>query len=70
MSEVQCQNTGTHKFIWPGREEAYICTEHLQKLLSISQAMGISVPVRPIPEAEATLLPEHQRWKCQQILEE
>lgn len=69
MNKPQCPNAGTHKFWWPGKDEQYICADHLKKLLAIAQAMGLHVPVRPIPEAEM-FLPENQRWKCQQILED
>lgn len=54
----QCQNPGAFKFTWPGRNEAFICAECVEKLKSIAQAMGMYIQIRAIPEDE--------QWQCEQ----
>ncbi len=56
----QCQNPGSFKFTWPGKDEDYICSSHLPNLLIIANAMGLYIQIRPNLE-------EEQR-QCGQIL--
>ncbi len=51
MSE-QCQNPGTFKFTWPGRDEAYICASCVKNLKAIAAAMGLYLQIREVPEEE------------------
>lgn len=55
----QCQNPGTHKYTWPGRDEAYVCDIHLPQLRAVANAIGLYIQIRPIPEEE--------QWQCSQI---
>ena len=50
-----CDNPAHRKFTWPGRDEAYICEEHLEDLITIANAMGLrslnlSHPINQNPE--------------------
>lgn len=58
MSE-QCKNPGAFKYMWPGRNEAYICAECVLKLRAIASAIGLYVQIREVPEDE--------QWQCEQM---
>lgn len=45
---MKCKNMASYRFTWPGRNESVICEEHVGKLLSIAQAMGIPLQVIPL----------------------
>ena len=45
MSEVKCKNQAFYRYTWPGRDEDYICTEHVNMLRNISDAMGMYLQI-------------------------
>lgn len=50
--EKKCENKATHKFTWPGRDESYICREHLPKLQGTARTIGLYLQVIPLNEDE------------------
>lgn len=46
--EKRCENAVMFRFIWPGRDEAYICLEHAEKLKGISNALGFHLQLIPV----------------------
>lgn len=49
---TQCRNPGAFKYTWPGRNEAYICAEHVEKLKAVAFAIGLYLQIGEIPENE------------------
>jgi len=56
----KCQNVARYRFTWPGRDESFICDEHVEKLIAVAQAMGFHLQIIPTWTSE----------KCRQELEE
>ena len=52
MGEALCGNPATHRFTWPGREESFICQEHLPKLQGVCSAMGMYCQFNPVHESD------------------
>ena len=36
----KCPNSAMYRYTWPGKNESYICTEHVNRLKAIASAMG------------------------------
>ena len=47
-NQATCTNEGSHRFTWPGRDEAVICDTCLPKLRGVANAMGLYLQVRPM----------------------
>lgn len=60
MSE-QCSNEASFRFTWPGREESFICADHIGKLSAIADAMGLPLQIIPLDP-----LVERDREMCRQ----
>ena len=45
MSEKKCTNSAFYRYTWPGNNESYICTEHINKLKAIANAMGLYLQI-------------------------
>ena len=46
-----CQEPGAYRFTWPGHDEKEICEKHVERLRSISQAMGLHLQIIPLEDA-------------------
>lgn len=46
--EIRCEMPPMFRFTWPGRDEAYICLEHAEKLKSIANALGFHLQLIPV----------------------
>lgn len=46
----QCGQKAVRRYTWPGRDEAFICQEHLPKLLGVVTAMGMHLQLIPLDE--------------------
>lgn len=60
MSE-RCKNPGAFRYTWPGKDEAYICAEHVGQLKAVASAIGLYIQIIPLPEGE--------QWQCEQLIE-
>lgn len=49
---MKCDKKATHRFTWPGRDESFICGEHLPKLQGVASAIGMSLQTIPLHESE------------------
>lgn len=47
-SETTCQHTAAYRYTWPGRDEAFICTDHVGKLKAVADAIGCYVQIIPL----------------------
>lgn len=47
-----CFNSAFYRFTWPGKDEQFICTEHVSKLQAIADALGMHIQIRPIEDVE------------------
>jgi hypothetical protein len=43
-----CNNPAAYRFTWPGKAEAGICGQHVQKLVQVAEAMGLPLEVIPL----------------------
>ena len=43
-----CPHAAAYRYTWPGRDESFICTEHVKKLTDIADAMGLPLQVIPL----------------------
>jgi hypothetical protein len=41
----KCQNSAFYRFTWPGQNESFICTEHVNKLRSVADAIGLPLQI-------------------------
>lgn len=55
-----CQHTSAYRFTWPGRDEAFICTEHVGHLRAVANAIGLPLQVIPLTGLQ------EERPKCEQ----
>ena len=63
MIEVKCKQVldngkkcglpGTYRYTWPGKNEAFACTEHALQLTTVAQAMGMHLQLIPLPPPAA-----------------
>jgi len=56
-NQSECKHPAFYRYTWPGRDESYICTEHVNKLRSAAEAMGLYLQVLPLdtPPADAPI---------------
>lgn len=47
-NQHDCTNKGVFRFTWPGRDEQYICEQHVATLQNIAGAMGLHLQVIPL----------------------
>lgn len=47
-----CDNPAKYKFTWPGRDESVICEEHVGKLKTVANAMGMYLQIILLSEQE------------------
>lgn len=52
MTETTCPNKASHRYTWPGRDESFICAEHVGRLTAVADAMGLHLQCVPLEEAE------------------
>lgn len=57
-----CLREAVVRYTWPGREESFICAEHLPQLRGIASAMGLPLQCIPLVPEDA----ERDRCLCQQ----
>ena len=61
--ETTCQNHASYRFTWPGREESFICSEHVSKLQAVAQAMtGLRLLIIQLEPEEKEIL-----WCSQKV---
>lgn len=58
----QCGNEAIARYTWPGREESFICADHLPQLRVIACAMGLPLQCIPLVPDGA----ERDRQSCRQ----
>lgn len=64
IDNEQCPCVASYRYTWPGRDEAFVCGEHVQKLRSVAAAMGLPlqiVELRINEAVEATKVPDDDR---------
>lgn len=44
----QCENDAAVRYIWPGKDEAFCCLEHMIGVKRVSDAMGCPVHMHKI----------------------
>ena len=49
-NQMNCDSDAAHKFTWPGEDEAGICKDHVDKLRSVANAMGMNIQIIPLNE--------------------
>lgn len=55
MSETRmktCDKPATHRYTWPGRDEALVCHEHAGGLRLLADTMGLHLQLIPVSEGE------------------
>ena len=51
---MKCPNQAFYRYTWPGRNESFICTEHVNKLRGVASAMGLYLQVLELsPDEQA-----------------
>jgi len=50
-----CDNPARYRFTWPGKDEAVICDEHVDKLRSVASAIGLPLQIIPLSEQDLKL---------------
>ena len=48
MTEATCLNQAAYRYTWPGRDESFICDEHVGKLRAVTSAMSLHLQVIPL----------------------
>jgi len=48
----KCGNRAFYRYTWPGRDESYICTEHVNGLRALADAIGMYLQVIPLSHEE------------------
>jgi len=43
-----CDAAASHRFTWPGRDEAGVCAPHVDKLRAVARAMSLHLQLLPI----------------------
>lgn len=56
----ECQNKSAYRFTWPGRDESFICTEHVGHLKAVANAMGWPLQIIELDDSQ------DQRPNCTQ----
>ncbi len=46
--QERCDGLATHRFTWPGRDEAMICNECAPKLRAVANAIGLTLQLMPL----------------------
>ena len=41
MSDQRCGKDGVLRYTWPGKDEAFVCLEHADKLRAVANAIGL-----------------------------
>lgn len=49
---MKCPNQAFYRFTWPGRDESFICTEHVNKLRGVASAMGFHLQIADLSHDE------------------
>lgn len=49
-NQLMCENEAAFRFTWPGSDEAGICDDHVDKLRSVANAMGMYIQIIPLNE--------------------
>lgn len=60
--ETKCDKKAMYRYTWPGRNEDFICEDHVGKLRRVAEVMGFHLHVIPIAEMNAT------EPRCSQIV--
>jgi len=47
-----CDNRAKFRYTWPGRDEALICDDHVEKLRAVASAIGLPLQIIPLSEAD------------------
>jgi hypothetical protein len=59
LEEKTCENVAAFRYTWPGRDESFICHEHVVKLKGVAAAIGMHLQVIPVFTMDE---------KCRQVL--
>lgn len=49
---AKCPHQAFYRFTWPGQDESFICTEHVNKLQGVASAMGMYLQIIPLSNEE------------------
>lgn len=52
---MQCRNQASYRFTWPGRDESFICREHVDQLRGVANAIGLPLQIIPLSFPDAHL---------------
>ena len=43
-----CENRARYRYTWPGKDESLICEEHVGKLRTVANAIGLYLQIVPL----------------------
>lgn len=44
-SQIGCTTSAMYRYTWPGKDEAFICDQHVAKLRAVADALGMHLQV-------------------------
>ena len=47
-----CDQLAKYRYTWPGKDEMFICEDHVGKLKNVAAAMTLHLQVIPLSEVE------------------
>lgn len=60
-NQQSCEVPAAYRFTWPGRDEAGICAEHVGKLRSVADALGLPLQILALDSDVDALRPPERR---------
>ncbi|OGP87156.1 MAG: hypothetical protein A2031_08090 [Deltaproteobacteria bacterium RBG_19FT_COMBO_43_11] len=52
MKNKKCKNDATHRYTWPGKDEAVACETHINGIRAIASAIGMRLQTIPLSEED------------------
>lgn len=52
IKNIQCTNLAMYRYTWPGSNESFICDDHMPKLKTIADAIGLHLQIIPLKHDE------------------
>lgn len=49
---MRCNNIGTWRYVWPGKQWAYACDEHIRQVVGVAGALGFFVNQERVTDSE------------------
>jgi len=54
-----CDNPATHRYTWPGKDEAGVCSEHIERLRDVAASLRFHLQLIPVTDDT-----EHASCSC------